>query len=310
LLADLDFGGEPVRFSNFDDGVHAAGEDAVDADVAALAAQLDTFGQTDTHQEVKDPDFSLDFSVDEPEPAAAAPQETARDAAPPSASAIAAKMDFSNLSLVDESADHGVAPAAAAPVSALVEAVNLELAPMEGQYQDFVSGAVVIVAGLGGPDAVRQMLASLPESMPVPVLLYQHLEVGKHERLAEQLGKISRLPVVLAEEGTFAQPGKLFVLPAGMTATSEMRTLRFGAGPLADLFAALTPADSVVVMLSGADAALVPSAMKLLGAGGIALAQDPESCFDPAAAQMMASQGAPTYQAPGLSQQIAERWSS
>lgn len=310
LLADLDFSGEPVRFSNFDQGAAVAGDHLVDDDVAALAAQLDSFGAQSSRQEVKDPDFSLDFAVDEPAPTRGNAPEPSRIDAPPTASAIAAKMDFSNLSLLDESADLGVASAPAE--EKVVNAMNFELAPMDTAvgYQEFAPGAVIILAGLGGPDAVRQMLASLPDKMPVPVLLYQHLEVGKHERLAEQLGKISKLPVVLAEDGTFAQPGKLFVLPAGMSATNEMRTLRFSMGPLAGLFTALTPADSVVVMLSGADASLVPSVMQLLNAGGIAMAQDPDSCFDPAAAQMMAREGAPTYPALGLSQQIAERWSS
>jgi len=61
-------------------------------------------------------------------------------------------------------------------------------------------------------------------------------------------------------------------------------------------------------MPSGADDPLVPAAMTLLGAGGLAMAQEPDSCFDPAAAQDMARLGAPTFLAPGLSQQIAERW--
>ncbi len=309
LLADLDFSGEPVRFSNFDDTPPAA-DAGVDDDIAAMAAQLESFGGQGTHQEVKDPDFSLDFSSDESAPVAGAAGVAVGNSAPPSASALAAKMDFSNLSLLDEAADLGVAPSKAE--EKVVNALNMELAPMDNDapYQEFAPGAVIILAGLGGPDAVRQMLASLPDKMPVPVLLYQHLEVGKHERLAEQLAKISKLPVVLAEEGTFAQPGKLFVLPAGMTAANEMRTLRFVMGPLADLFVALTPADSVVVMLSGADAALVPPVMQLLNAGAVAMAQDPDSCFDPAAAQIMARQGAPTYPALGLSQKIAERWSS
>ncbi len=308
LLADLDFSGEPVRFSNFDDSP-SAGDGGVDDDIAAMAAQLDTFSGQGRHQEVKDPDFSLDFSVDEP---AAAPNAAVpvRESAPPTASALAAKLDFSNLSLLDESADLGVAPSKAE--EKVVNALNLELAPMDNDapYQVFAPGAVIILAGLGGPDAVRQMLASLPDKMPVPVLLYQHLEVGKHERLAEQLAKISKLPVVLAEEGAFAQPGKLFVLPAGMTAANEMRTLKFVTGPLADLFVALTPADSVVVMLSGADASLVSPVMQLLNAGGLVMAQDPDTCFDPVAAQIMARQGAPTFPALGLSKQIAERWSS
>lgn len=311
LLADMDFSGEPVRFSNFDDPNAGLTDSLVDDDVAALAAQLDTFERNDSRQDVKDPDFSLDFDTRETAPTRSAAAEAPRATAPATASELAAKMDFSNLSLLDEAADHGIAPSAPATTpSHGIDSLNLELAPMDAgtDYQEFAPGAAIIIAGLGGPDAVRQMLASLPEKMPVPVLLYQHLEVGKHERLAEQLAKISKLPVVLAEDGTFAQPGKVFVLPAGMSAVNQMRTLRFTPGSLATLFDELTPADSLVVMLSGADAALVPAAMKLLGAGGLAMAQEPDSCFDPAAAQDMARLGAPTFLAPGLSQQIAERW--
>jgi chemotaxis response regulator CheB len=67
---------------------------------------------------------------------------------------------------------------------------------------------VLILAGLGGPDAVRQLLSTLPDKLSVPVLLYQHLEVGKHERLVEQLAKISKLPVQLAREGDAPAPAR------------------------------------------------------------------------------------------------------
>ena len=77
---------------------------------------------------------------------------------------------------------------------------------------------------------VRQMLSSLPESMPVPVLLYQHLEVGKHERLVEQLAKISLIPVHMAQAGASPKPGQLSVLPAGMSATADGDSIRFKPG--------------------------------------------------------------------------------
>src|SRR5205085_4097305 len=127
------------------------------------------------------------------------------------------------------------------------------------------SGVVLVLAGLGGPDAVRQLLSSLPEALAVPVLLYQHLEVGKHERLVEQLAKISKLPVSLAKEGETPQAGRVSLLPAGMTAQGE--GLRFSPGNLSQLIGALPPAGSMVIVLSGADVALVPMILAVKDGG-------------------------------------------
>jgi len=155
---------------------------------------------------------------------------------------------------------------------------------------------------------VRQLLSSLPDTLSVPVLLYQHLEVGKHERLVEQLAKISKLPVALAKDGESPQAGRVSLLPAGMTAGAQGKGLRFAAGNLATLLAALPPADSMVIVLSGADAQLVPDILAVKAGGGMVLAQDPEVCFDAAAAEAMRQQGAAVFPALGLARQVAARW--
>jgi chemotaxis response regulator CheB len=231
--------------------------------------------------------------------------------------------DISHLSL--ESLDEPVAPAFAAKVTRKIEAVEarkeatsgfselgletLDVTPAAATSRSAGAGLVLILAGMGGPDAVRQMLSSLPESMPVPVLLYQHLEVGKHERLVDQLAKISHIPVHMAEAGAAPKPGELSVLPAGMSAQADGNSIRFKAGNLVDLIAALPAHDSVVVLLSGADATLVPSVRAIDQAGGLTLAQDPDSCFDPAAAIALKRLGSQTYPALGLARQVAARWS-
>lgn len=246
----------------------------------------------------------VDFESDAALPVVEAPRIAVAERAPATAAAGASAsadgmatvtFDFSNLMLAPlENATHP-APAALAASPAAA-----------GEHQ---AGAVLILAGLGGPDAVRQLLSSLSETLPVPVLLYQHLEVGKHERLVDQLAKISRLPVLLAAEGETATPGKVSLLPAGMTALSSGGSLVFASGSLSGLVAALTPADSVVVVLSGADAQLVPAILDLGESGGLVLAQDPEVCFDAGAAEAMQAKGAAVYPALGLARQIAARWS-
>lgn len=350
-LADFEPAAGTVRFSKFGDETAPEELGDLDADVAALAAQLDAFEQTDTREAPRDPDFAI--ALDQPpvneEPSAAGRGSTGAGAG----AGAGTKFDFGKLELAGEDTlpPPGPPPPPKPGTSKLLDSVSLTLAPLESEdppatkpaaapkpapreeapkinfgglsleSMDAPSaptmvmsavkaspGAVLVLAGMGGPDAVRQLLLNLPDNLPVPVLLYQHLEVGKHERLAEQLAKISRLPVALAAEGASADAGRVSVLPAGMSAVADGGALRFAPGPLSALLHALPAAESVVVMLSGADAALVPTAMGLQAAGATVLAQDPENCFDPAAAQAVKAQGGAAYPAAELADRVAKRW--
>ena len=49
------------------------------------------------------------------------------------------------------------------------------------------SGAVLVLAGIGGPDAVRQLLGALPAGFPRPVLVQQRLDGGRYDRLVAQM---------------------------------------------------------------------------------------------------------------------------
>jgi chemotaxis response regulator CheB len=51
----------------------------------------------------------------------------------------------------------------------------------------------------------------------------------------------------------------------------------------------------MVIVLSGADVQLVPMILAVKEEGGTVLAQDPEVCFDAAAAEAMRKEGAAVY---------------
>jgi chemotaxis response regulator CheB len=189
-----------------------------------------------------------------------------------------------------------------------LETVDFESPESSGSAMQAAPGAILVVAGMGGPDAVRQFLSHLPATLPVPVLLYQHLEVGKHEPLVDQLAKVSRLPVYLALPGEPAQPGRVAVLPAGMGAAKDGDGLRFTGGALDALLREMPARDSVLVVLSGADTVLIHAAASFRGDGGTAFAQSPDSCFDAAAAQAVASQGAATLPPAQIAEKVAQRW--
>jgi len=329
--------GDGIRFSNFDNDASAEQIGDLDADVAALAAQLEAFEKSDTRVAPVDPDFTraktkedeaVDLAATSVKPKGAAkPVEAASKSAAPSAVSPSGKgsFDFSNLSLasLDGEAELAKAPPIApkfGKASDPAPEIKSSFGNLSLEGEDSApaaapalaaatsAGAVLILAGLGGPDAVRQLLSSLPPRLSVPVLLYQHLEVGKHERLVEQLAKISKLPVVLAREGDAPLAGRVALLPAGMTAVSNGDGLKFAQGNLSQLVSALPPADSMVIVLSGADVQLVPMILAVKDGGGTVLAQDPEVCFDAAAADAMRKEGAGVYPALGLAQRVAARW--
>ena len=338
--------GEGIRFSSLDgDGSEEHSGD-LDADVAALAAQLEAFEKSDSRGTAIEPEFARatkskeEDAIDKAAPAvmakgAAKPAEAPAAKTPAAATSPSGKgtFDFSNLSL--EPADGEAALAKAPPIEAKFGKAEPAPPPAPAKTSSFGNlslegedapaavatparapaaaaatgaGAVLILAGLGGPDAVRQLLSTLPEKLAVPVLLYQHLEVGKHERLVEQLAKISKLPVVLAREGDAPVSSRVALLPAGMTAVNNGGSLKFAPGNLSQLVSALPPADSMVIVLSGAETGLVPMILAVKDGGGIVLAQDPEVCFDAAAPEAMRKEGAAVYPALGLARQVAARW--
>jgi chemosensory pili system protein ChpB (putative protein-glutamate methylesterase) len=318
-LADFEPSDEAVSFSNFqtsDDHV-----ELVDDEVAALAAQLDANDAEmalDEKAEVKDLDFSA-F-----EQASSNSNATSAEPLPSASQSSKPSFDFSSLELVD--ADAVIAPAAVQVTqhdSVLIEKNNLQLEPTEEEKaaasakaagaidQPVIAafapaqtgdtkpvsetGAVLILAGMGGPDAVRQLLKALPADFKAPVLLYQHLEVGNHDRLVTQLAKISQLPVYLASVGQAAVSGHVAVLPSGVGLDFVRDTLQFGhADSQKALVATMPPQHSAVVLLSGAALDTAQAAAYLQSNGGLAFAQDPNNCFEPAAASELIAKGGKT----------------
>jgi two-component system chemotaxis response regulator CheB len=78
------------------------------------------------------------------------------------------------------------------------------------------SGAVrlvAIAASTGGPAAIRTILADLPRSFPVPILIVQHIARGFTSGLAHWLGGDTALTVKLAELGEPANAGTVYIAP-------------------------------------------------------------------------------------------------
>ena len=88
-----------------------------------------------------------------------------------------------------------------------------------------------------------------------------------------QLAKASRLPLDLATEGKLAFSGRVAVLPPGVGISHSAGNFEFTRGEdLSSLVSALPPADSMVLLLSGAAPSVVSATLALKASGARVLA--------------------------------------
>jgi two-component system chemotaxis response regulator CheB len=85
---------------------------------------------------------------------------------------------------------------------------------------------VAIASSTGGPRALQDVIPYLPENLPVPVLLVQHMPQGFTASLAERLNEISKIAVSEAAEGDMLSPGHVYIAPGG----KHMKVEKKGAG--------------------------------------------------------------------------------
>jgi chemosensory pili system protein ChpB (putative protein-glutamate methylesterase) len=204
---------------------------------------------------------------------------------------------ISSLSLVgDEGAQAPVAPQAPASDAPAIETPAVA---------SDARGAVLILAGIGGPDAVRQILTALPAGFPRAVLISQRLDGGRYDRLVQQMARAAALPVQLAESAARIVPGHVYIVPPELGVDAGAG-LSFAAG--APLIDALPADDSAVLLLSGADAELVDAALALASDGALVAGQSAEGCYDAAAPIALAARGGTAGTPSELVQSLLQRW--
>lgn len=82
---------------------------------------------------------------------------------------------------------------------------------------------VLIGTSTGGPQALQQILTSIPASFPAPILVVQHMPAGFTASLAERLNRICAVAVTEASDGEAIRPGHVYIAPAGKHLKIERR---------------------------------------------------------------------------------------
>jgi two-component system chemotaxis response regulator CheB len=75
------------------------------------------------------------------------------------------------------------------------------------------AAVLVIGSSTGGPEALARVLPALPASLPVPVLVVQHMPPVFTRQFAQRLDRLSALRVVEAVDGTPLRPGTVHLAP-------------------------------------------------------------------------------------------------
>jgi two-component system, chemotaxis family, protein-glutamate methylesterase/glutaminase len=148
---------------------------------------------------------------------------------------------------------------------------------------------LVIGSSTGGPEALSKLLPQLPASLPVPVLLVQHMPPVFTRQFAQRLDRLCALRVVEATDGVPLQPGTVHLAPGDhhlvvrpgrgtfTTGLNQGRPENFCRPAVDPLFrSAVAAYDGAVlgVVLTGMGADGRNGAGEIRAAGGSVLAQD------------------------------------
>ncbi|QNH20314.1 chemotaxis protein [Xanthomonas sp. GW] len=266
-----------------------------------------------SHDQIAAGDMATPATVPEPVTATEAASAAAPASSPP-------PLPASAWSLVDD--DAPLVVQARAPLSQMqISTEGLSLVALDSEEESTIDnaaaaavtvaqGAVLVMAGIGGPDAIRRLLAALPADFPQPLLVQLRLDGGRYGNLVKQIARVSALPVLLAEAGQAVGVGNVYILPDDVGVRSgETAGLRFVAQQAgASVVGGLPAAHSAVLLLSGSDPQQVEDVLALAAQGAWVAGQTGDGCYDPAAAAQLISHGHPSGDPVQLAQALSARW--
>jgi len=170
---------------------------------------------------------------------------------------------------------------------------------------------IVVGASAGGVEALRTLVAGLPEDLPAAVLVVLHVPREAPSALPSILSRSGPLPAVAAVDGWPAQPGRIYVAPSDHHLLVLDGRLRLSRGPTENghrpaidpLFrSAARAAGSRVIaaVLSGSRDDGSAGAAAVAAHGGVVVVQSPEDalCSSMPAAAIVRAEPEPEHIVP------------
>lgn len=182
----------------------------------------------------------------------------------------------------------GVRPAASNPVMPIAATASSRFAPAL-QPADRSVAIIAIAASTGGPQALQYILSTLPGSLPVPVVITQHVAEGFAAGMATWFNASSSLTVKLPVDGEKICGGTVYLNPSENSMTVDAAgVIHLGARDHSNIYnpSCNVMLQSVAKSFGRRAIALIMSGMGDDGAdgmvaikqqGGITLAQDEAS---------------------------------
>jgi two-component system chemotaxis response regulator CheB len=154
---------------------------------------------------------------------------------------------------------------------------------------------VAFGASYGGLYALMDVLGALTTDFPVPIVVVQHRSADEHDehRLAQVLARYSALPVKDADHGETLAPAQVYLAPADyhllvdggrveLTVDDVVMYSRPSIDVLFESVARAYRSEAVGVLLTGYGHDGTAGMRAIHDAGGITIAEDPESALQPA----------------------------
>lgn len=163
---------------------------------------------------------------------------------------------------------------------------------MPGSEADARHDLVVIGASAGGVEALREVVACLPQNLPASVVAVLHLPAGGTSVLPSILDRAGPLPARPAEDGKPLEPGTIYVAVPDHHVQIDDGRLRVTGGPrenghrpaIDPLFRTAAHSHghrAIGVILSGALDDGTRGLRAIKAHGGVTLVQDPETALHP-----------------------------
>jgi two-component system, chemotaxis family, CheB/CheR fusion protein len=154
-----------------------------------------------------------------------------------------------------------------------------------------INELVVVGSSAGGIEALSILVSSLPKDFPAPIVLAQHLDPFRPSNLDQILERRSTLPIVVVQDSTELDVGKVYVAPANRHVAIRDGMIRLeddhGSRPRPSVDLLLSSAAEsygdrlIAVILTGSGSDGAAGAIEVKKAGGTVIIQNPETARYP-----------------------------